>query len=246
MSTLAKLTGAETRLFLREPVAVLFTLAFPSVLIGILGSVRSFREPSKELGGVRVIDLYVTISVALVLAMLALQVTPTVLAGYREKGILRRLSTTPVHPATLLAAQLATSLMTALVAGALVLGIGRFAFAVPVPRQFVGFLVSFLLTAVALFAVGLLIAAVAPSGRAGSAIGTVLFFPVMFFAGLWVPREAMPALLRRIGDFTPLGAGEQALHDAATGSWPHTGQVAVLAAYVVVCGLAAARLFRWE
>ena len=97
-----------------------------------------------------------------------------------------------------------------------------------------------------MFAIGLVIAALAPSGKAGNAIGTVLFFPVMFFAGLWVPREAMPAILRRIGDFTPLGAGEQALRDATSGAWPHPGQVAVLAAYVVVCGLAAARLFRWE
>jgi ABC-2 type transport system permease protein len=246
MSALTKLTGAETKLFLREPPGVFFTLAFPSILIGILGSVPAFRQPNKDIGGLRVIDLYVTISVALTLAMLALQVTPAVLATYRERGILRRLSTTPVHPAMLLAAQLATSLLTATVATALVLGIGRIAFAVPLPRQFVGFLVAFVLAAAALFAIGLFVAAIVPTGKAGNAIGTILFFPVMFFAGLWAPREAMPAVLRRIGDFTPLGAGEQALHDAAAGLWPHAGHLAVLAAYIVVFGLAAARLFRWE
>jgi ABC-2 type transport system permease protein len=110
----------------------------------------------------------------------------------------------------------------------------------------VGFLVAFLFSAGALFAIGLFIAAVAKNGKAGNAIGTLLFFPVMFFAGLWTPREVMPAVLRRIGDFTPLGAGEHALFDAATGSWPHVGQLAVLAGYVVVFGLAAAKLFRWE
>jgi ABC-2 type transport system permease protein len=246
MSALTKLTGTEIKLFLREPLVVFFALAFPSILVGILGSVRTFRQPDPDIGGLRIIDLYVTISVALILAMLALQFTPAVLANYRERGILRRLSTTPVHPAMLLAAQLATSLLTALVAVTLVLGIGWIAFAVPLPRQFVGFLVAFVLAASALFAVGLFVAALAPSGKAGNAIGTILFFPVMFFAGLWVPREAMPALLRRIGDFTPLGAGEQALHDAAAGLWPHAGQLAVLAAYIVVFGLAAAKLFRWE
>jgi ABC-2 type transport system permease protein len=246
MSALTRLTGTEIKLFLREPLGVFFTLAFPSVLVAILGSVPAFRRPDEGVGGLRVIDLYVTISIALVLAMLALQFTPAVLANYRERGVLRRLSTTPVHPAMLLVAQLATSLAIAVVAATLVLGIGRVAFAVPLPRQLAGFLVAFVLAAAALFAIGLLVAAVAPSGKAGNAIGTILFFPVMFFAGLWAPREAMPAVLRRIGDFTPLGAGEQALHDAAAGLWPQVGHLGVLVAYIVVFGLAAARMFRWE
>jgi ABC-2 type transport system permease protein len=106
--------------------------------------------------------------------------------------------------------------------------------------------VAFVLVATALFAVGLFIAAVAPTGKAGNAIGAITFFPVMFFSGLWLPREAMPAVLQRIGDYTPLGAGEHALHDAATGLWPHAGQLVVLVGYVAVFGLAAARMFRWE
>lgn len=246
MNALYKLTRAELRLFLREPVAVFFGFAFPAILVVILGSIPGFREPDKGIGGLRVIDLYVTIAVALTLAMLALQLTPAVLAGYRERGVLRRLSTTPVHPAKLLAAQLASCLLTALVAVALLLAVARLAFDVPLPRQFAGFVVAFLLSAAALFAIGLFVAALAPSGKSGNAIGAVLFFPVMFFAGLWVPREAMPAVLNRVGDFTPLGAGEQALHDATTGAFPHAGQLLVLAAYVVAFGLAAARLFRWE
>jgi ABC-2 type transport system permease protein len=246
VTAFAKLTRAEIRLFLREPIAVFFGVAFPAVLVIILGSIPGFRRPDHDLGGLRVIDLYVTISVALTLAMIGLQLTPGILAGYRERGVLRRLSTTPVSPALLLSAQIVSALLSATVAGALVLAVGRVAFSVPVPRQFAGFVLAFLLSAAALFAVGLLIAAIAPSGKAGNAMGVILFFPVMFFAGLWVPREALPAILNRIGDFTPLGAGEQAMHDALVGSWPHAGQLAVLAGYVVVCGLSAARLFQWE
>jgi ABC-2 type transport system permease protein len=246
MNALAKLTRTEAKLFIREPAAVFFALAFPCIMLGILGSIPSFRQSDPHLGGGRVIDLYVTITVAFTLAMQALQLTPSVLANYRERGILRRLSTTPAQPAMLLAAQLASSLLTAVVATTLVLGIGRIAFAVALPRQFGGFLVAFVLTASALFAIGLFVAAVAPSGKAGNAIGGILFFPVMFFAGLWAPREVMPAALRRIGDFTPLGAGEQALRDAAAGFWPHAGQLGVLAAYIVVFGVVATRTFRWE
>ena len=90
------------------------------------------------------------------------------------------------------------------------------------------------------------LAAIAPSGKAASAGGTFLFFPLMFFAGLWIPRAVMPATLRQIGDFTPLGAGVQALQDAAAGMWPHPLHLIVLAAYVLVFGAVASVVFRWE
>jgi ABC-2 type transport system permease protein len=73
-----------------------------------------------------------------------------------------------------------------------------------------------------------------------------LFFPLMFFAGLWIPRATMPASLLRISDFTPLGAAVQAMQDSMGGSWPHPSGLAVLAGYAVVFTVAAARFFRWD
>jgi ABC-2 type transport system permease protein len=105
---------------------------------------------------------------------------------------------------------------------------------------------AFLLTALGIFAIGLFIAALVPTGKAGNSIGTLLFFPLMFFAGLWTPREVMPQVLQRISDFTPLGAGERAVHEAMTGHWPGALSATVLVGYLVVFGVAAARLFRWS
>ncbi|MEV4638912.1 ABC transporter permease [Actinoplanes sp. NPDC049548] len=246
MSVFARLIRSELRLFLREPALVFFTLAFPSVLVVILGSFPAFRERDDGLGGLRVVDLYAAISVVLTLAMLALQVAPMVLAGYRERGVLRRLATTPARPVALLGAQLVMSLLTAVTSIALVLLVARAGFDVPLPRQIPGFVLAVLLTAGAAFAIGLFVAALAPSGKAANTIGTLLFFPSMFFAGLWTPREAFPEVLRRLSDLTPLGAGERAVHEAMTGSWPAWGSVTVLVAYALVFGAAAARLFRWE
>ena len=93
---------------------------------------------------------------------------------------------------------------------------------------------------------GMLIAALAPTGRAAGVIGTMLFFPPMFFAGLWIPRATMPASLREVSDFTPLGAAVQALQDSLHGSWPQPSALAVLAGYAVVFTVAAARFFRWD
>jgi ABC-2 type transport system permease protein len=246
MRVFGKLTRTELRLLLREPMPAFFALAFPTLLVVILGSVSAFREPQADLGGGRLIDVYVGISVALTLAMLGLQFTPAVLASYRERGVLRRLAVTPVSPAMLLGAQLVASLLTAVASGALVIAVGRVAFGVALPRQLAGFVLAYLLAALGVFAIGLLIAALVPTGKAGNTVGTLLFFPSMFFAGLWTPRELMPAALRRIGDFTPLGAGERALHDAMSGHWPGLLSATVLVGYVVVFGLAAARLFRWS
>jgi ABC-2 type transport system permease protein len=147
MTRLAKLTFTELKLFLRDPMAVFFAIAFPPLLLGILGSIPAFREPSEDLGGQRVIDLYVPIMIGFVLAMLAISVLPTYLATYREKGILRRLATTPAQPTSLLLAQMTLALGMALVAVTLVLGVGAVAFGTAMPEQPAGFLVAFLLAA---------------------------------------------------------------------------------------------------
>jgi ABC-2 type transport system permease protein len=246
MDVFLKLTRNEMRLYLREPMVVFFALLFPTVLVVILGSIPAFRDHEESLGGGTVISIYVGVALALSLAMLGLQFVPAVLALYRERGILRRLATTPVRPAALLGAQLVSAIVTAVASAALVLLVGRIAFGVKLPGQFAGFVIAYLLSAAGVFAIGLLIAALVPTGKAGNAVGTLLFFPSMFFAGLWTPREVMPKVIQRIGDFTPLGAGERALHEAATGHWPSLLPVVVLLGYLVLFGAAAAKLFRWE
>jgi ABC-2 type transport system permease protein len=128
----------------------------------------------------------------------------------------------------------------------LILLLARVAFDVPLPREALAFLLAVVLAASALLGIGLLIAALAPRARIAGAIGTMLFFPLMFFAGRWAPRATMGATLRDIGDYTPLGAAVQALQDATAGTWPSAGQLLVMAAYAVVCAVLATRLFRWQ
>ena len=246
MRILIRLTVTESKLFLREPAAVFFALMFPPILLIVLGSIPAFREHDPAIGGARVIDLYAPIVVTLALAMLALNGLPQLFATYREKGILRRMATTPVRPATLLGAQLLMCAAMAVVVLVVVLAIARLAFGVALPRQVPAFVLVYLLCVLAMLSLGLLVASLAPSARGAGAIGSVLFFPVLFFAGLWVPRAGMPDVLRRISDFTPLGAGVQSLSDAAAGHWPQLLHVAVMLGWTLVAGGLAARYFRWE
>ncbi|MGH2870975.1 MAG: ABC transporter permease, partial [Solirubrobacteraceae bacterium] len=82
--------------------------------------------------------------------------------------------------------------------------------------------------------------------RVATAAGSLLFFPLMFFAGLWVPQAEMGAGLRTVSHYTPLGAGVPAVQSAIAGHWPGAAHLLVLAGYAVVLCAAAARLFRWE
>lgn len=237
---------AEARLFLREPGALFWILAFPTALLCVLGSIPSFREPSADLGGLRMVDLYVPVVVLLAVVMSGLQALPPVLTGYRERGILRRMSATPMRPGALIGAQIALHGAAVAVSAALALAVGRIVFDVALPRQFLGYLVAFSLATLAALALGSAVSAVSRTTRMTQAVGSVVFFPAMFTAGVYLPVSTMPDALQRVLDLTPFGAAAQALDAAAAGgrpSWMHLG---VMALWAVLLIAAARRWFRWE
>ncbi|MFJ3904703.1 ABC transporter permease [Streptomyces sp. NPDC090025] len=240
------LLRTEVRLFLREPGALFWVMASPTVLLVVLGCIPSFRAPSADLGGRRVIDLYVAISVLFALIMAGLQAMPPVLAGYRERGILRRMSTTPVRPGALLGAQLVLHGGAALVSALLVITVGRVALDVPLPGNPAGYLLALLLAVAGALALGAAVCAVSRTQKIATAVGSAVFFPSMFTAGVWLPVQAMPDTLRRIVDFSPLGAASQALDAATGGGWPGWAALGVMAAWAVLLTGAAVRWFRWE
>jgi len=246
MIALRRLTAVEFRLFLREKVGPIFGLGFPLVLLIIFGNIPFFNQPGDTYGGLTVLDVYVPILIAFVITMLAINFLPATLAGYREKGILRRLGTTPAGPVRVLAAQLLVNVAVIAVAVAVLLLVGRFGFDVTLPRQFGAFLLTAVLTTTAMIAIGLFIAAAAPTGRIANAAGATLFYVLMTFAGLWIPIQAMPAVLQHISRATPLGAAVTAFQAAGEGRWPSAVQLVTLVAYAVAAGAAAARMFRWE
>jgi ABC-2 type transport system permease protein len=243
-SAFRALVRTEALLLVREIVPLLWGVAFPVVLLIIMGVFS--HGPDKSLDGFSLVAAYEPVLIAFTCATFALQGLPTVLAGYRERGILRRLNATPVGAARLLSAQLTVNLSITLIATVGILIVGDAAFGVALPGQPVGFCLALLLTAAAMLGLGLLVAAVARTGRVAAAVGTMLFLPLMFFAGLWTPQAIMPAALRRVGDGTPLGAAVTALQHSMAGQWPPASSLAVPAAYAVGLALLAWRFFRWE
>ncbi|MFE7600405.1 ABC transporter permease [Streptomyces sp. NPDC057494] len=236
----------EVRLFGREPGALFWVIISPTVLLVILGLIPSFREASEDLGGRRVIDVYVPVSVLFALIMSGLQAMPPVLAAYRERGILRRMSTTPVRPGTLLTAQLVLHGAAALVSSLLAITVGRLAFGVALPENLAGYVLALLLAVAAALALGAAVCAVSRTQKIATAVGSAVFFPSMFTAGVWVPVQSMPDTLQRIVGFTPFGAASEALDAAASGGWPGWAALGVTALWTAVLTGAAVRWFRWE
>lgn len=238
--------AAELRLFLREPGSIFWVVGFPTALLVIFSLVPSFREERPDLGGLRILDLYVPVLVLLGMIVAGLQTMPPVVTGYRERGILRRMSTTPVRPAAVLGAQMGTHGAAALASAAVVLVLARVAFDVRLPSHPLGYLLAIVLTAVASLALGALVSAVSATTKVANAVGSVIFFPSLFCAGVWLPVQSMPDALGTVVGWTPFGAAALALGEAAAGDWPSWSHLGVLLAWAAVLTAAAARWFRWE
>lgn len=242
----APLLRAEAVLFSRTAAAVVWTALAPVVALVVLGQFSALRAPSKDLHGISYLDAYLPILMIFALCMSTVNILPPTLASYREKGILRRLSTTPVPPSRLLAAQAVIYAGMAFVVSVVLLVVAVAAYGVELPHQLPGFVLSWLLVGAATTGLGLLVAGLAPNAKAGNAMSMALFFPLMFLAGLWIPRAQMPTALRAVSDYSPLGAGVRCIQSSIAGHWPPATGLVVLAGYTVLFGILAVRTFRWE
>jgi ABC-2 type transport system permease protein len=246
MHAFRALARTESRLFLRDLPASVTTLAIPVLLVAAFGLIPGFGDAAPDLGGQSGTQFIAAISVGIAIAILGFAWLPGGLASNREKGILRRLAATPVGPARMLAAQLVVGAGALLLSLTLVMGGARIAYGVPLPADPLQFAAVIVLGGAAMFSIGLLIGALVPSARAGSGIGMALFFPSMFLAGVYVPRETLPPALQHVSDFTPLGACVQALRDTWVGHGVRPLHLVIMAGYAVVVSTLAVRSFRWQ
>lgn len=248
---LGALTHAELRLFSRDVGSVFFALIFPSILmVGMGYAIPGLREPVEGLDpmweGLLVIHIFAPAIVCTAIATVALTTLPNYLASYREQGIFRRLCTTPMRPGGVLYAHLMISVLCLTVATGLALAAGAIVLDLPMPQRPVLTAVVFGLGAAAMLGVGLIIGGLAPKASSASGIGMLVYFPMLFFAGLWTPGPMMPDALAVISSYTPMGAASQAMSIAWYGEGFPLLQIAVLGGYGVATFALAARTFRWS
>lgn len=244
-SAVGKLLSAEAKYQWRAPVGLVFGIGVPLMLVIIFGLIPAANTPG-ESGGPTVFSWFFPSLLLLALITLALISLPSHLADYRQQGILRRMGTTPVPPAWMLAAQVAINLVLAVSALVILMLAGTVGFGLDAPREPAGFVLALTLSIAAMFAIGLWISAVARTQSAAEGMGQLLLWPMLFFAGLLFPRTFMPEVLQDIGDWTPSGAAVHAIQDAMLGTFPSALLLGVLVAWTLVFGFLAVRYFRWE
>src|SRR5690242_13306303 len=235
---------AEQLVFWRSREAAFFIFLFPLLLFVLLGSVYSgkiYGVPAPE---------------ALLAGLVGYGCANTAFAGLaiqlvlrRENGILKRLRSTPLPPATYLGSLLVSTLIVFALQTIVLFLIGRAFYSTPFPSDPGSFVAAMGLGAAVCAAPGPATASVTRWGGGSSAVVNFTLLPMAFLTGSFGPTRHYPAFLRALGDVLPLKYFIQlvnAVYLHSNGLWTKPAAIAVLSAWGAT-GLAVAALkFRWE
>lgn len=245
MSATTALFRNEARMTLRTPAIVIWTVAIPVAALVVMCLIPAARQPLDPFGGLSVVEAYQPTLIVFAATLLALQMMPMTLGNYRELGFLKRLRTTPAHPAHLLAAVLGLMLVIIGVVGIfmaifpLLFGVGT------IGRQAL-VIVLLIPCAAAFLGMGAFLAAVIPNPRTASGVGAAVAAVMWFAAGMWFPRAQFPEWLANVADWTPGGAAASLITAASSGGTIAGQPVICLLVWAIAGFGIAIRAFRWE
>jgi ABC-2 type transport system permease protein len=247
MKSLLKMSWMEAKLFLREPASAFFTLVFPLIYLFLYGAI-SGNEPTPMYGGQRTIDAAVPALTAVIITMAGLMSNTMTMATYREKGILRRLRTTPVSSLTVLAAQVIVMFTMTCLGMLLLIAAGKLVYQVRFEGNAFSLLGGFVLSSLSFFGIGFILAGIMPTVRTAWVASMVLVYPMLFLSGAFFSVQLLPPAVQKISAFIPLTYVVNLLGGLWTGQpWgDHLLDVGVLAGMLVLGVFFSRKLFRWE
>jgi ABC-2 type transport system permease protein len=250
MRGLWQLTWLEIKIYLREPLGAIGSL-IPVIAFILIGRMmpRGALATSLALPTTGVFSPgTVPVLVSLLIAISAVLSLVTIIAIYREGGILKRLRATPLRPATILSAHvLAKLLLTAVTIGLLFLAGKRyFVFGAGVPLY--SFAAALFLSACSILSLGFVIASIVPTARFAQPVGALILYPMIGMSGLFVPLASYPPLLGAAARALPLTYVVSLLLGIWRGEgWlAHAGDLAALIVTFVVGLAISSKVFRWE
>lgn len=232
-----RLTAAELRLLVREPMVAVGLIGFPLatvlVLAGVFGS-----APDPDFAGVAPSDHYQAGYIGVVLAAMGLITIPVHMATHRELGVLRRFRSSGLSAGVMVASEIALGAVMATVAAAVVLVAGASIYGLSAPADPIGVLGWYLAGLACFIAIGVALGSLLPSGRSANALGNLLFVPMLLLGGGGPPRDVMTSAMGTLSDVLPLSHIIGGLRQAWLGTTddPHALWWPVLVAAIAVGG----------
>ena len=239
------LTRVELKLFMREPAAMFFTLAFPLMLLFVFGGIFG-NEPTEWMDNLGSIDVSVPGYMGLIIGTTAFMTIPIVISEYRHQGIFRRLRATPLNPMTIIGAQTLIYLVVTLIGLALLYIAGRIVYDLYVPRQPFALILVLTVGFLCLAAMGFLIGSYFSTSRTTQVVGNIVYFPQMFLAGAAMPREMFSDRLQFWTEWMPLTQVISLIKRVWWGEPVNWWSLAYLLAIAIVCVVISSRIFKWD
>ncbi len=235
---------SEQLVFWRSREAAFFIFLFPLLLYLLLGSVYSGKidgVPAPE-GLLAGLVGYGCANTAF--AGLAIQ-----LVVRRENGILKRLRSTPLPPATYVASLLVSTLVVFVLQTIALFLLGRALHGTPFPSDVGSFLVAIVIGAAVFAALGTATASVIRSAEGSSAVVNFILLPMAFLSGSFGPTHRLGPFLHAVADVLPLKYFidlVNAVYLHGQGVWTQPEDLAVLAGWGVAGLVFTIFKFRWE
>jgi ABC-2 type transport system permease protein len=245
---LLNLTWLEVKIFVREPLGVVGSVAIPVVVFIVVGRMMGGGVRTSSVWARRFVGVDLPVFAAVLIMLSAVLSLITIVAIYREAGILKRLRATPLQPTAILGAHVLVKLLFTAITAALLMLAGRRYYPVGLDIPVVSFSLALLLSTFSVLSLGFVIASLVPTARFAQPLATLILYPMVGVSGLFVPVAALPPALRAVSHVVPLTYATSLLRGILVGEpWSaHLIDVAVLLVVFVAGTALSAAVFRWE
>ena len=195
----------------------------------------------------RFIEFFVPGILAMSVMTSSLSGAVTMNAELRQKGVIRKLSTTPITRADWILSNILYQFVLAVISTAAILVVSYGVFSVRL--QINAWLIVFLVLEVFAFGgIGMILTRVANEAESAAAAANFIMFPMMFLAGSFFPIEMMPGFLQTIARVLPLYYVNEGLRASMvsvdnTAALRYAAMIGVFAAAVFVVGTTTTK---WE
>jgi ABC-2 type transport system permease protein len=210
--------------------------AAKSFLIQLAGSAQLANVTSQQIlpSQFKNIDFFVPGIISLAVLTIGVLGTATTNTEYRLKGILRKLSTTPLGKSDWLIAKILYQFVVVLISTALIFVVAKLVYDVATVPDAATVLLLFAGT-ICFTGIGMIVARFVKSEEAASAASMAIIFPMLFLSGTFEPLQLMPDYVQTVAKVLPLTFLTNGLRDAMI--WGDVPSALYNASVVLLAGI---------